>query len=179
LIVGSYDDTSNVEHQFVYDHGTFTTLDFPGASEASALFGGTFPYVAVNNSGAIVGNYLDASGVSHGFLYQNGTFTKIPDAPGAGTSPSGSCTSGVLAGTTPTGISASGVIVIDSCNDAGSSAWVLENGQFSSLNDPNAVPGGTFTGQISEDGRLVVGVYLDAGGFAHGFVATLTPRGSR
>jgi probable HAF family extracellular repeat protein len=131
---------------------------------------------AVNNSGAIVGQYIDASGLTHGFLYRNGTFTTI-DAPGAGTNPARGLVCGFFnpEGTLATGISASGVIVGDICTDTGLSGWVLSNGKFSSLNDPNAGPLGTYVGASSENGRLVGGAYFDAGGLQHGFVATLTP----
>jgi hypothetical protein len=52
--------------------------------------------------GTIVGNYLDTSGVNHGFLRTTrGTFTTF-DAPGAGTGPG--------QGTTPFSNNASGAI---------------------------------------------------------------------
>ena len=50
----------------------YTTFDPPGTSQ-SAAFG-------INNAGAIVGGYIDQSGV-HGYLYNGGTFTTL-DAPG-------------------------------------------------------------------------------------------------
>ena len=71
------------------------------------------------------------------------------------------------------------VIVGGVCNDVpapnSQHGWVLSNGQFSPLNDPNAGPGGTQPTGISENGRFVAGMYLDAGCMLHGFTATLTP----
>ena len=55
-------------------HGTFTTIDFPGA---------TFTFAgAINPKGDIVGEYNDTAGVGHAFLLSNGVFTSF-DFPGA------------------------------------------------------------------------------------------------
>jgi uncharacterized membrane protein len=62
------------DHGFLDDHGTFTTIDFPGAS-------GTQPN-AINYAGVIVGSYDVGTTGPHSFLYRNGTFTNI-DFPGA------------------------------------------------------------------------------------------------
>jgi probable HAF family extracellular repeat protein len=158
LIVGSYADASGVGHGFVYDHGTFTTLDFPGAI-GTVLTG-------VNNSGAIVGGYTDALGVNHGFLYRKGTFKTI-DPPDAGTSPG--------EGTIGLSISSNGVIAGPFTNDSGFFGFLLSKGQYSSLNDPNAVPGQSVQLNLSSNGRYACGEYFDASGVLHGYVATLTP----
>jgi hypothetical protein len=160
VIVGFYFAASGALHGFVYDHGTFTTLDYPGAPA-------TF-LIAVNSSGASVGGYVDASGVTHGFLYEHGTFTTI-DAPGAGTAPG--------QGSAPSGISSSGVIDGAMTNDAGSFGWLLSKGQFSSLNDPVALAQ-SMPLCLSSNGRVVGGDYFDASGVIHGYVATLTPGGA-
>jgi probable HAF family extracellular repeat protein len=159
VIVGLYVDPLNpgVTHGFVYDRGTFTTLDYPGVP--STLLG------ALNDAGAIVGTYTDASGVNHGFLYEQGTFTPF-DAPGAGSS--------FGQGTFPVGISSNGLIDGQMTNDSGGFGWVLRDGRFSSLNDPNAAPGQvSFPESISSNGRYVPGYYGDASGATHGYVATL------
>ena len=159
VIVGQYFDTvsASASHGFVYDDGTFTTLDYPGA--ASTALGN------VNNSGAIVGSYTDASGINHGFLYEHGTFTTI-DAPDAGTA-SGE-------GTFLAGISSNGVIAVQAVNDTGVFGWLLSHGRFSSLNDPNAAASSISEPlDISSSGRYASGVYVDASGAGDGFVATL------
>lgn len=157
VIVGFYFATLfGSPHGFVDDHGTFRTLDFPGSS-------GTI-LDAVNNSGAIVGDYTDAAIVNHGFIYQKGTFTAF-DAPDAGT--------GFQQGTLPVGISSSGVIDGEMINNAGTFGWVLSKGQFLSVNDPNAPAASNPLG-MSSNGHLVSGQWFD-GVTSHGYVATLTP----
>jgi uncharacterized membrane protein len=158
LMVGGYIDASGSGHGFVCYHGAFTTLDFPAAS-GTVLTG-------VNNSGAIVGSYTDTLGVSHGFLYRKGTFTTI-DPPGAGTSPG--------EGTIGLSISSNGVIAGPFTNDSGFFGFLLSKGQFSSLNDPNAVTGLSVQLNLSSNGHYASGEYFDASGVLHGYVATLTP----
>jgi probable HAF family extracellular repeat protein len=73
-IVGSFLDTNNVRHGFLWQAGTFTQIDVPGAISTEAR--------GINNSSQIVGVFVDASGLSHGFLRDGDTFTRIdvPDA---------------------------------------------------------------------------------------------------
>ena len=59
-IVGRYDfPAAGVGHGFVLSGGSFTTIDFPGASFTTAQ--------GINPRGDIVGRYISA-GVNHGFL---------------------------------------------------------------------------------------------------------------
>ena len=60
-------------HGYLRYHGTFTTIDFPGAT---STFAG-----ANNPEGDIVGEYNDTAGVGHSFLLSNGVFTSF-DPPG-------------------------------------------------------------------------------------------------
>ncbi len=71
-IVGEYYSYTTSDHGFLDDHGTYTTIDVPGA-----LF--TQPR-SINDFGVVVGDYVDSAG-SHGFIYDHGSFTTI-DAPG-------------------------------------------------------------------------------------------------
>jgi len=92
-IEGEYVDASNVAHGFLRaPDGTFTTFEAPGAGTGSGAPGcsltvtcqGTVPE-NINAPGAITGQYVDASGVNHGFLRaRDGTLTTF-DVPGAGT----------------------------------------------------------------------------------------------
>jgi hypothetical protein len=67
-ITGYFADANNVFHGFVRSPwGQVTTFDAPGADTADGSFSGTFP-VSINDRGEITGYYLDANGVSHGFL---------------------------------------------------------------------------------------------------------------
>ena len=71
-------------------HGTITTFDPPGSIYTAPI--------AITPTGVIIGSYVDASGVTHGFLRTpSGSFTTI-DVPGS-------------TATTPTGITPGGVII--------------------------------------------------------------------
>ena len=75
---------------FANNGGTFSNVDFPGASETQAI--------GVNDAGQIVGDYFDAASVEHGFVSSGGTFTAI-DFPGAiGTSAAGINAAGDIVG---------------------------------------------------------------------------------
>jgi len=80
--VGFYSDTSpNVPsptaHAFLYDNGQWSNLDDPAAVN------GTFAE-DINDSGVLVGYYVDANRLAHGFVFDRstGTWTTI-DYPGA------------------------------------------------------------------------------------------------
>jgi hypothetical protein len=53
------------------------SIDYPGATFTQAL--------GLNSLGEIVGDYTDAGGAMHGFLDDHGTFLKIDDPLGVGT----------------------------------------------------------------------------------------------
>jgi probable HAF family extracellular repeat protein len=61
---------------FILTSGTYTTLQYPAADLQR-----TIP-LAINDEGEIVGYYVDGKGKSHGFLYDNGTWTTF-NPPGA------------------------------------------------------------------------------------------------
>jgi hypothetical protein len=70
VTVGSINNSNQVsgwwsgdggEHGFVYDNGTLTQLDFPGAANTRAL--------AMNDSEEVVGSWIDAQGATHGFIW--------------------------------------------------------------------------------------------------------------
>jgi probable HAF family extracellular repeat protein len=91
-IVGFYPDAQGTFHGFLYRDGRFTTIDHPDASDsarsgacdgmgfaASAAFG-------IDNHGGVVGQYVDAAGVLHGYLWQRKRgFTTIDPPRGGGT----------------------------------------------------------------------------------------------
>jgi probable HAF family extracellular repeat protein len=111
-VVGTYRDSADLAHGFLFSGGVFTQLDFPGSPEtfanginnAGAIVGwnglASYKYVAgsfttfnvvdsirtiaigLNDQGDIVGGYDDSSNAGHGFLYQGGVFSSI-DVPGA------------------------------------------------------------------------------------------------
>jgi hypothetical protein len=68
-IMGFYLDASNVSHGFLRAcDGRFTTFEAPGA--ATGVSQGTFTasFSCLNPAGAIIGAYVDASNVLHGFV---------------------------------------------------------------------------------------------------------------
>ena len=72
--MGVREDLAGVAHGFAKSGGTFSNVDFPGATWTQAI--------GVNDAGQIVGDYLDAASVEHGFVSSAGTFTAI-NFPGA------------------------------------------------------------------------------------------------
>lgn len=73
-IVGSFKTTTaDEEHGFLRSaHGKFKQIDYPGSLQTEAF--------GINAAGDIVGRYLDAHGVNHGFLLSDGEFTSIDSA---------------------------------------------------------------------------------------------------
>ncbi|MGY2437917.1 hypothetical protein ACW4FQ_32790, partial [Escherichia coli] len=83
---------------------------------------------AVNNSGAIVGIYVDAQFNFHGFLLRNGQFTEIND-PNANFAPFGG-------GSALGGINNNGEMVGDYFDAAGvSHGFVYQYGTFTTVDD--------------------------------------------
>jgi uncharacterized membrane protein len=79
--VGEYEDAYRLNHGFLYDQGSYTTLDVPGSTGGTEARG-------TNNFGQIVGG---------NWLYSAGSYTTL-DVPGS-------------TGTTASGINGSGQIV--------------------------------------------------------------------
>jgi hypothetical protein len=77
-IVGDYVKAPNLgRHGFLLSNGVYTDIDPPGSMMTVAE--------GINNSGVIVGVYIDTSGGQHGFVLQggpNGTYTTV-DVPGS------------------------------------------------------------------------------------------------
>jgi len=59
-IVGVYIGADDVSHAFLVVGATFTSFDFPGATQTSAY--------GINSAGQVVGKYSDPDGSTHGFL---------------------------------------------------------------------------------------------------------------
>src|SRR5262245_60123160 len=81
-IVGHYYQQASdlTAHAFLFDGATYQTIDYPGAVE-TVLNG-------ISGDGTMVGTYLtsfapNGYGATHSFVYTNGTFTTLPDAPGS------------------------------------------------------------------------------------------------
>jgi hypothetical protein len=104
-VVGSYIDSSGTEHGLVYNGGTYTAIDFPGAgtgvltdNNGNVINLGTY-LTGVNDSGQIVGDYFDSKGVEFGFLYSNGIYTVLADPLGIATAITGINDKGQIVGT--------------------------------------------------------------------------------
>jgi hypothetical protein len=125
---------------------TFEGVNFPGASQQLAT--------AVNDSGEIVGDYEDSSGVPHGYLQSGGAFTTI-EVPFSGAT-----------WTEPGGIDNSGQIVGYWLDATTSHGFLLSGGTYSSFDYPGAVF--TVGNGINNHGDIV-GFYGDTSGVYHGF----------
>ena len=158
IIVGSYSDSSGVQHGFILSGGTYTTVNYPGA--AGTLLS------SINPSGEISGAYcattvLCAAGSFHSFVVsKKGVFTSF-DPPGA---VSGSETSVVIpSGAVVGDYSTSGTgTCITECQ-----GYLLYHGEYATINYPGS--SFTFAGGANAPGDIV-GIYTDSAGNGHGFL---------
>lgn len=77
-IVGTYANASGL-HGFLYDHGIFTTIDYPVHGWALGSSGNRFfdtSLSGINNLGQIVGSYQGSSG-GHSFIDSHGIFNTL------------------------------------------------------------------------------------------------------
>ena len=134
-------------HGFLYDSGTITQLDVPGAAVTQPR--------AINDSREIVGDWTDSAGVTHGFLWTAEQRFTVFDAPQATL-------------TSITAINGSGVIVGYFSDGKADHGFVLDTrGVVTILNAPHAsstVPNG-----INARGQIT-GLYIDRRFAQRGFV---------
>ena len=152
-VVGNYSDCATGAHGFVYDGGTWSTLDNPNG------VGSTFA-TGINNTGQVAGYYYDAAGM-HGFVYSGGNYTTL-DEPNTPLSSFG--------GTAATGINGSGQVAgyFGSADTATWHGFIYHNGSYTQLDDPNAAQATNAYG-INNSGQ-VVGTFPDVTALNHGFV---------
>ena len=124
---------------FLYDHGTYTTIDPPTGLDTYAI--------DINSKGDIVGHFQERSGgPEQGFLYSGGKYTII-DFPGA-------------LNTHPQGINDKGQIVGFYQDNTGQHSFVEDHGVYttldlntaSSINNNGEVVG--FVGGVTDHGML-------------------------
>ena len=156
-VVGAYGVT--VPHGFVRSPaGTITTVNVPG-SQDTLLYG-------VNDSGALVGSYVDAQGLEHGFMLENGTLTVI-DPPGSPASPAARDTGA-------TDINDQGQIVGFYADATGTyHGYLYDKGRFTRLDPPGAADVPNFATTVPwgiNDRGQVVGQYVDAAAVLHGYL---------
>jgi probable HAF family extracellular repeat protein len=143
-IVGEYLDAAGILHGFLMHQGVVSAIDVPGAAATTVR--------DVDDTGRIVGFSLDAAGALRGFLRDaNGAFTAI-DFPGASqTQPFGINNRGQIAGFY-VGADIDGMRTI--------SAFLLNNGVFSTVEPPDATTPRTAVFDINDRGQLAGGYDL-------------------
>lgn len=127
----------------------FKLANVPGAAQTRP--GG------VDNSGVIVGHYVDQSGVGHGYMLQGKNLTTLDDPSGRET--------------TCIGINPNGAItVVGDYLKANTEpeGFLYKNGQFTDIPGPTGATSSSANG-INDKGEIV-GYYLDTRGLAHGFL---------
>jgi uncharacterized membrane protein len=175
-IVGFYTDNvgnntgtgANNRHGFLLHNGAFTAIDFPGAGSTEAW--------RINNNGEVVGRYLSPTDSKwHLYRLNSGSFTAIPDFPGATqTAPGGYSHLG--------GLNSQGDITSDYCGstpcqnlpsndvvDAGVHGFLLSAGIYTTIDPPGAM--GSLALGINDYGDIV-GAYIDVNEAIHGYLRT-------
>jgi hypothetical protein len=159
-IAGTYIDGNSVSHGFLRaPDGTISTFDVPGAGSGANQ--GTYmaSYEGLSAAGAVVGWYLDANSVNHGYLRAPDGAITVFDAPGAGT--------GANQGTFAYGVTpVIPGVYIDGDNVMHGFVRSL-GGDFTTIDVPGAT--GTNVQNINLLG-VINGDYYDANGASHGFV---------
>lgn len=123
---------------------TFKDVKAPGATETDSY--------AINDNGAITGDYIDTAGVQHGMILKGKKLTTI-DNP--------NCTSLISF----YGINAAQALA-GWCNSP-SIAFTYAKGKFTTISPPGATS--TQANGINDKG-VVVGSYVDSAGLTHGFM---------
>jgi hypothetical protein len=176
LIVGQYGAANGTTPGFIYNDGSYTTLN-PVAPVGGVL---VVNAQGINNNGIVAGFYstddtttpIDGNEPQHGFLYNmnTGHYTLVADP----TVPSGDTFFTVQL----LGINDKGIVsgyVQDTNGDQFGLLYNINTNTYTYLNDPdaaliNGVQMTQITG-INNSGEIT-GFYINSSGFAEGFVAT-------
>jgi len=205
IIVGNYLASDgvhdSVQHAFILNRGTFSTITPPGATYTSGR--------GVNSHGVVAGFFENNTGRFSGFLYDKGVFTTLEFPGASSTFIWGINNAGQLIGTysisgqshgflfqnghfrtlalpgfvytVPLGINASGQIVgyvVESETPFVTHGFILSNGVVTLIDVP--FPGATRTSimGINAEGQIV-GLYIPLNGTTwHSFLATPTHKHS-
>jgi len=167
VIAGIYLDANDVVHSFLRaPDGSITVIDVPAAGTGAFQGTSVCGVDCLNPEGAIVGFFIDANNVNHGFLRApDGALTTF-DAPGTGT--------GAGQGAFAVGISLAGVIeglYLDP-NNVYHGFVRNPDGTMTVVDVPGAGTGpslGTLPSSINSKG-VITGNYLDANNVTHGFL---------
>ena len=90
MIVGTFQDNSDLVHGFVYAKGAWVQIDFPGSSDTEAY--------GINSAGDIVGIYDAFQPITHAFLLSKGKFQTIETPYGIQSAAQGINDFGVITG---------------------------------------------------------------------------------
>jgi uncharacterized membrane protein len=160
-IVGTYINKQG-EHGFLLHGGTFTSIDFPGAAAYTEAW-------KINDNGEIVGRYKGGDSRYHVYVLSNGSYTSVPDVPGAVQVAPGSFSE--AGGVDNFGNIVSSFGSSEPC-DLGSAGnvhgFVLSGATYTAVDFPGANV--TLAFGINDSGQ-VVGPYKDASGI-HGYLRT-------
>ncbi len=160
-IVGWYLDKKGM-HGFLLRGGTYTSIDFPGAAAFTQAW-------KINDAGLIAGRYVGTSdGKDHMFVLSNGSFTSLPDVPGAFET----------AVDEDGGLNSVGHIVsqYSSSKHCGLftsvgclHGFLLSGGVYTTFDFPGATETLAFGVNSFDD---IVGAYIDSSGGVHGYLRT-------
>ena len=142
-VVGGWSNEATAKYGFVWDHGSFFPIAFPGSTWTVAA--------AINDAGDIVGTFTSAGAhvQEQGFIFSGGKYSII-DPPDSG-----------------------GYAYAIDINDqgdvlgyAGQSGFLLHRGKFSYFSVPNGI---TYPAGLNNKGQIV-GSFVDSDGRWHGFL---------
>jgi len=131
---------------------SFTKANVPGAQQTEPL--------GINNAGVTVGEYVDGSGVQHGYILNGKKLTKL-DHPNA-----------VTGSTWASNLNPDGPVSVVGYYVSSGTGQVLgflyNDGKYTDIPGPSGAIYALAFG-INDDGTIV-GAYVDAAGSAHGFL---------
>jgi hypothetical protein len=165
IAVGFFTDTAGVTHGYTYtisSAGFSSAINDPSAGTGAGQ--GTTA-AAINNSGEIAGFYVNAGGVTNGFIDNGGTFTTL-DVPGA-------------MATSLLGLNNNGEAVGFDVDAMGNMHGIICNVATLTCvqqDDPNGIDTTTFNG-VNDSGQIV-GFYVNGAGNTIGLLATPVPEPS-
>jgi probable HAF family extracellular repeat protein len=149
-VVGAFRTSDQKRHGFVWRAGRFDILNVPNDHP---LYGTVA--LGINDYSDVAGNYVDATGVRHGFLLSRGSYTTLDPAGSVLTVAEGVNNNGVVVGLY---LDASGV----------QHGFVWTHGTYTTVDAPRSLATGIYS--INALGEIV-GTYDDLAGVGHGFVA--------
>ena len=139
---------TGLDEAFVYSGGKFTTVSFPKSNGTQAT--------GINDSGEVVGLYLDSTSTQHGFLKKGTKYTTI-DVKGDTSADA-------------YGINNAGDITVFAFNSSGDyDAFVYNGKTFKKVGYPKAGPLGSVAHATNNKGD-VTGTYYDSAGDVHGWL---------